>query len=320
MRDDDRVVPIDTRATGLAGIRAIAAGGQAALERLGPGWTHQPADAGRPLDARHARPGRPRSRGDLHGRPQLRRTRAPRRGPERPLIYGKAASAVAGHGATLAWDRARHRQRRRRGASSASSSARRPATSRRPRPLDHVFGYTIVNDVSSRDEWLDGDQWLLGKSMPGFCPVGPVDRHRRRARPRATSRLGCTINGEPIQDGRTSPMRFGDRRDRRLPQPPPRAAARRPDRDRHAGPPRDAARTRPPPAGRRHRDRLDRGDRRAHHAHRLTRDRGDDRCQAADRVPGRDDRPRGRGVPARAPDGHRARPARPSSTARTARC
>ena len=41
------------------------------------------------------------------------------------------------------------------------------------RPTLRVFGYTIVNDVSSRDPWLDGDQWLLGKSMPGFCPVGP---------------------------------------------------------------------------------------------------------------------------------------------------
>ena len=39
--------------------------------------------------------------------------------------------------------------------------------------MGHVFGYTIVNDVSSRDPWLDGDQWLLGKSMAGFCPVGP---------------------------------------------------------------------------------------------------------------------------------------------------
>ena len=36
-----------------------------------------------------------------------------------------------------------------------------------------VFGYTCINDISARDERLDGDQWLLGKSMPGFCPVGP---------------------------------------------------------------------------------------------------------------------------------------------------
>ena len=40
--------------------------------------------------------------------------------------------------------------------------------------MAHVFGYTVIDDVSSRDAWLDGDQWLLGKSMAGFCPVGPV--------------------------------------------------------------------------------------------------------------------------------------------------
>ena len=49
--------------------------------------------------------------------------------------------------------------------------------------MDHVFGYTCINDVSSRDPWLDGDQWLLGKSMPGFCPVGPWIVTARRARP-----------------------------------------------------------------------------------------------------------------------------------------
>ena len=51
VRDDDRVVPIDTRATGLAGIRAIAAGGRAALDRL-QAW----------LDARSQGSGEPRQR------------------------------------------------------------------------------------------------------------------------------------------------------------------------------------------------------------------------------------------------------------------
>ena len=73
--------------------------------------------------------------------------------------------------------------------------------------IQHVLGYTIVNDVSSRDPWLDGDQWLLGKSMPGFCPVGPSIVPADDLDP-ADLRLGCTINGEAIQDGRTSEMRF----------------------------------------------------------------------------------------------------------------
>jgi len=73
--------------------------------------------------------------------------------------------------------------------------------------MEHVFGFTIINDVSSRDPWLDGDQWLLGKSMPGFCPVGPwiVTRDELEVDGLA---LGCTLNGAPIQDGTTDLMHF----------------------------------------------------------------------------------------------------------------
>jgi 2-keto-4-pentenoate hydratase/2-oxohepta-3-ene-1,7-dioic acid hydratase in catechol pathway len=73
--------------------------------------------------------------------------------------------------------------------------------------MRHVFGYTCINDMSSRDPWLDGEQWLLGKSMAGFCPVGPGIVTRDELDP-ADLRLGCTLNGIAIQDGRTAQMRF----------------------------------------------------------------------------------------------------------------
>ena len=104
----------------------------------------------------------------------------------------------------------------------------------------------MINDVSSRDEWLDGDQWLIGKSMPGFCPVGPWVVTADELDP-ADIGLGCTINGEAIQDGRTSSMRFGIAEIVVVPQPAPRPAAGRPHRIRHAGAPDDAARA--PTAG-----------------------------------------------------------------------
>jgi 2-keto-4-pentenoate hydratase/2-oxohepta-3-ene-1,7-dioic acid hydratase in catechol pathway len=127
--------------------------------------------------------------------------------PERPLIYGKAPTSVACDGARLGWDRSL----------TANVDAEVELgvvigeTAWRVTPeqaLRHVLGYTIVNDVSSRDPWLDGDQWLLGKSMPGFCPVGPWVVRAEDLDP-ADLRLGCTINGEAIQDGRTSDLRFG---------------------------------------------------------------------------------------------------------------
>ena len=91
-----------------------------------------------------------------------------------------------------------------------------------------ILGYTIVNDVSSRDAWLDGDQWLLGKSMPGFCPVGPWVVTADDFDP-TDVRLGCTINGEAIQDGRTADMRFSNRGGDRVPQQPRPTGAGRPD-------------------------------------------------------------------------------------------
>ena len=116
--------------------------------------------------------------------------------PDRPLVYGKACSSVGAHGATLTWDR--------------SVTANVDAECELGVVLGFggaVFGYTIIDDISSRDPWLDDDQWLIGKSMPGFCPVGPVVVTADELDP-ADIGLGCRINGVPIQDGRTSQMRF----------------------------------------------------------------------------------------------------------------
>jgi len=45
---------------------------------------------------------------------------------------------------------------------------------KRENALDYVFGYTIVNDVTARTVQQRHKQWFLGKSLDGFCPVGPV--------------------------------------------------------------------------------------------------------------------------------------------------
>ena len=111
-----------------------------------------------------------------------------------------------------------HRERRRRVRARRWSSADR-LRGLGDRAMGHVFGYTIVNDVSSRDPWLDGDQWLLGKSMPGFCPVGPwivtrdeLDRrttpprlHRQRRRDPGRQHVADALRRSP----RSSPISAG---------------------------------------------------------------------------------------------------------------
>jgi 2-keto-4-pentenoate hydratase/2-oxohepta-3-ene-1,7-dioic acid hydratase in catechol pathway len=76
------------------------------------------------------------------------------------------------------------------------------------RAMDHVFGYTIVNDVTARDVQLRHKQWDLGKSFDTFCPMGPwiVTADELDAR---DTRVRGWVNGELRQDARTQDMIFG---------------------------------------------------------------------------------------------------------------
>jgi 2-keto-4-pentenoate hydratase/2-oxohepta-3-ene-1,7-dioic acid hydratase in catechol pathway len=74
--------------------------------------------------------------------------------------------------------------------------------------LGHVFGYTVINDVSARDLQSRHIQWFKGKSLDGFCPMGPVvvtaDEFGDPQRKRLTSR----VNGVTKQDASTADMIF----------------------------------------------------------------------------------------------------------------
>jgi 2-keto-4-pentenoate hydratase/2-oxohepta-3-ene-1,7-dioic acid hydratase in catechol pathway len=205
--EGDRALPITLADGPRPDIRALA-GDPLLLERVRAAVGGRAADDWRPLDACTLGPAVP-DPGAIYtiGRNYRAPGEPPGSGPDRPLVYGKAASSVAGDGATLAWDR------------SLTDNVDAECelgivigtTASNVTPADaarHVFGWTVMNDVSSRDDWLDGDQWLIGKSMPGFCPVGPWVVTADELDP-ADIGLGCTINGEAIQDGRTSAMRFG---------------------------------------------------------------------------------------------------------------
>lgn len=74
--------------------------------------------------------------------------------------------------------------------------------------MDHVFGYTAMNDVSARDVQRATTQWSLGKSFPTFAPMGPwVVSKDEIPDPHALS-ISLTIGGEKLQDSNTSLMIF----------------------------------------------------------------------------------------------------------------
>jgi 2-keto-4-pentenoate hydratase/2-oxohepta-3-ene-1,7-dioic acid hydratase in catechol pathway len=77
----------------------------------------------------------------------------------------------------------------------------------RERALDHVFGYTVVNDVTARDiqrSW--GGQFFKGKSLDGSCPSGPFVVTRDEVPDPQVLRLRLSVNGETKQDASTRDM------------------------------------------------------------------------------------------------------------------
>lgn len=73
--------------------------------------------------------------------------------------------------------------------------------------MSHVYGYTIVNDVTARDVQMRHQQWDMGKSFDTFCPMGPwlVSADEMDGR---ETRVRCWVNGELRQDAPTANMIF----------------------------------------------------------------------------------------------------------------
>jgi 2-keto-4-pentenoate hydratase/2-oxohepta-3-ene-1,7-dioic acid hydratase in catechol pathway len=81
------------------------------------------------------------------------------------------------------------------------------ANIKRERAFDHVFGYTIINDVSARDiqhGW--GGQWYKGKSLDRSSPSGPWVVTKDEIPDPQALRLSCTVNGVVKQDANTHDM------------------------------------------------------------------------------------------------------------------
>jgi 2-keto-4-pentenoate hydratase/2-oxohepta-3-ene-1,7-dioic acid hydratase in catechol pathway len=74
--------------------------------------------------------------------------------------------------------------------------------------LDYVYGYFTANDVSVRDLQTRTSQWLLGKTLDKFFPIGPYLVTADEVGDPQNLRLTTTVNGEPRQDSNTSDMIF----------------------------------------------------------------------------------------------------------------
>ena len=85
---------------------------------------------------------------------------------------------------------------------------RRCRNVKRADALDYVFGYTIVNDVTARTVQQRHRQWFLGKSLDGFCPVGPWLVTSDEFGTPDAQELATYVNGERRQFAKLHDMIF----------------------------------------------------------------------------------------------------------------
>ena len=74
--------------------------------------------------------------------------------------------------------------------------------------FDHVYGYTIINDATARTLQNQHKQWFLGKSLDGYCPMGPCIVTADEVRDVGQLQLITRVNGEVRQDAPVSQLIF----------------------------------------------------------------------------------------------------------------
>ncbi len=126
--------------------------------------------------------------------------------PERPVLFGKPGTAVVGpdepieHNgdltAQLDWECEL--------AVVIGRTARRVS---RDRALDHVYGYSITNDISARDQRRSG-QWFYSKGQDSYAPFGPAVLTADALPDPQTLQLSLSVNGVQKQSGNSRHMLF----------------------------------------------------------------------------------------------------------------
>ena len=127
--------------------------------------------------------------------------------PPAPLVFAKWPSSIIGPGAEIRWDPAYTAQVDYEAelAVVIGTRARRVSVAD---ALDHILGYTCLNDVSARDIQFGDGQWTRGKSLDTFCPMGPALVTADEIRDPQKLAIECRVNGEVLQRSSTALMYF----------------------------------------------------------------------------------------------------------------
>jgi 2-keto-4-pentenoate hydratase/2-oxohepta-3-ene-1,7-dioic acid hydratase in catechol pathway len=127
--------------------------------------------------------------------------------PEYPQFFTKPSTSIVGDGADIRYDE-RVTRRLDYEVELAVIIGRGGRDISADQAMEHVFGYTIVNDVTARDLQRRHDQWFKGKGLDTFCPMGPwIVTADEIADPHALA-ISLEVNGERRQNASTADMIF----------------------------------------------------------------------------------------------------------------
>jgi len=127
--------------------------------------------------------------------------------PDHPVLFAKFPTSVIGHGSDIRWD-PRLTQAVDFEAELAVVIGRTCRRVDEARALEYVGGYTCLNDVSARDLQFSDRQFVRGKSLDAFCPMGPWLVTPDEVGDPQSLGIRCIVNGETMQDSNTSDLVF----------------------------------------------------------------------------------------------------------------
>lgn len=130
--------------------------------------------------------------------------------PQAPYLFPKLASSITGPGQPVVVDEAITTEVDWEGelAVIIGKTARNISDED---ALNVVFGYTAANDISARDLQRADPQWVRGKGLDTFCPIGPFIVTADEIPDSQNIRIRTWVNGEIVQDGNTRDMVYGVR-------------------------------------------------------------------------------------------------------------
>ncbi len=126
--------------------------------------------------------------------------------PAAPLIFNKLPNSLSAHNAPIVLHPISSQIDYE--AELAVVIGRRASRVSEIEALDFVFGYTLINDVSARDLQFGDGQWVRGKSLDGFAPLGPFITTRDEIADVQALNIEGRLNGVVMQSSNTSKMIF----------------------------------------------------------------------------------------------------------------